>query len=566
MSTRMRLVRQYNEQLSRKDTWKLTLGTVATAIAGSVLLDVVSPYLQAKLIGSLHLATLSGIVLPLVFYLGCVSIGSFLAPLRKKLRRLVQDKGEAGLLDRTEKLISLRPRLSRRAHRTAVMAAIEKSFSAWDQYNVVLFDQFCSVCVGFSGLCVILLFTAPVLVIPVSVMIAVTVIYAMKVGKIMSGKWSAYTRWATEEYALIADQASNSHVWWIIKVLAADRQEVDQHRSAALRIYATTMGRYQRILEFISRGFQVSSFVTGIAAVTILHIPVGDALVLIVGGMSLGSTMLGLFSINDVLSTKLTEAGVLDDMLMDTELLGPELPADTPPIIKLVGEDGKVVIHREIRDDTTGELKAKVDVPLPDMVLAPAVSEDPGKPGNLWWIKGPKGCGKTSLSEAICGLHDFDGSLTVGGFSVRDYSMQKYVINGPQSFDSMDRPAKMLFGGDEPNEEVLKRVLHWVGYPDAPVDRPLNAYSGGQRESLFRAGLFYAACQEANNNPDAFGVLLIDEPTNHLDPESIEAMLDGIRELAYQLPNRLVLVNSHCTDMVKVVPAQNIVNLGKEEM
>ena len=569
----MRIVRQYNEQL--RHAGKLTLGTALAAIVGSALLEVAAPYLQARIIGWLHTATLRDLIESLLWYYACMGLGSFLVPLRKKLRRFIQDEGETRLLGHIERLILLRPRLFRKTHRTSVMAAVEKYFKTWDQYVITMFDQVCSVIVGIGGLLVVLVVTSPILVLPVVVMLVVTIVYAIKIGEAVSKKWSDYTQRATEEYTLIADQASNSHVWWVLKALVTGRKEVDGLRSAALRTYAGAMKRYQGVMELISRGFQVSSFTMGVVSIAAFHVAVEDALVLIIGGMSLGGAMISLFSVNDVLSAKLAEAEMLDKILVDTDPLGPPLPRDTPAVVELNGgrdEDGNalpVVIHREIRDDKTGEVKAVVNVSLPSMILAPARStvtdlEKSDKPGNVWWIRGPKGCGKTSLSEALCGLHHFTGDITIGELPVNKYDVCGYVINGPQSFDSLSRPAKMLFGGDKSNKLVLKQVLHWVGYPDAPLDRRLDAYSGGQRESLFRAGLFYAAYQAADEDPDAPGILLIDEPTNHLDPESIDAMLDGIGELARRLPNRLVLVNSHCTDMVRVVRPEHIIDLGKK--
>jgi energy-coupling factor transporter ATP-binding protein EcfA2 len=558
----MHVQRWFREELGTAR--KLTAITATVATTASALLDGAAPYVLTVIIGLVAQKMTDGLILSLVIYGACLGLGCWLNPRRQELRRLMHDVGETRMLTKIERMIFRSPRLSEKTHRTSIMALIKQFFSSWDKWVVVLFDQLISFAVGVGGLTIVLLVVKPILALPVVMMLVVTYVYARKVGKVIGDSWSKYVKVASEEYSLLSDEAANSSVKWVLEVLASERAEVSPLRSAAMRSYIEGMKRYQRAMICIANGFRFSSVATGALSFVFFDVPPHIALLPIVYGISLSDKMSNIFAINDMITTSLVEAEPLIEKLEDIEPQGPKLPADTPAVVEIgIGE--KVVVHRPIRDDKTGEIKRIVDVPIRRIRLVPTRPDPEGdcqQPGNIFWFKGSKGSGKSSVAGALGGLYAYDGTLQIGGLEVRMHDVRDFVFNGPQSFDSMTRPVSMLFGGDDADPLMVKQALTWVGFTDVEFDRPLEAHSGGETECLFRAGLLYRALRMANETPEASGIITIDEPTNHLDLESIVLMLDGIRELALRLPNQLIWVNSHCPDMARIVLPENTVDLS----
>ena len=144
-------------------------------------------------------------------------------------------------------------------------------------------------------------------------------------------------------------------------------------------------------------------------------------------------------------------------------------------------------------------------------------------------VIGPNGIGKSTLLKIVMGETEADGGSvewgyeTYPGYFAQDHHEQLDAIDGTAeqwiSQFCSDRGigyvraemALMLFSGDDPKKK-------------------LSALSGGEAARLVFTRL---AIEKPN-------VLVLDEPTNHLDLESIEALVEGLKEY-----NGTLIVVSH---------------------
>ena len=149
----------------------------------------------------------------------------------------------------------------------------------------------------------------------------------------------------------------------------------------------------------------------------------------------------------------------------------------------------------------------------------------------LYVITGESGIGKTTLLRIIAGLdNDYTGDIVGAGIDNVSFMFQEYRL-----FPALSALKNSSISNPDTNEaaELLKRL----GFADDDLKkRPLHL-SGGmkQRVAFARAVLMDAP------------ILILDEPTKELDPESIEIMLDVIKEEAEK---RLVITVTHDDSLV----------------
>ena len=153
--------------------------------------------------------------------------------------------------------------------------------------------------------------------------------------------------------------------------------------------------------------------------------------------------------------------------------------------------------------------------------------------GEVYGLLGPNGAGKTTTVSMICGLLDpDDGSVTVSGTSMQKAPVVAKASIGfvPQDIalylDLSARENLRFFGqlygltGATLNERVAA-VLHIVDLADR-ADERVDKYSGGMKRRLnIAAGLLHEP-----------KLLILDEPTVGVDPQSRNAILENVTQLA----------------------------------
>ncbi len=154
-------------------------------------------------------------------------------------------------------------------------------------------------------------------------------------------------------------------------------------------------------------------------------------------------------------------------------------------------------------------------------------------PGETYGLLGPNGSGKTTTISMICGILAADaGEVQVGGMPMTTRTLPPKRLIGlvPQELaiypDLTARENLTFFGRlyGLPARELAKRVeevLRVIGLADRAGDRSAN-FSGGMKRRLnIGIGLVHGPA-----------LLVLDEPTVGVDPQSRNAILESIEQLA----------------------------------
>jgi ABC-2 type transport system ATP-binding protein len=153
--------------------------------------------------------------------------------------------------------------------------------------------------------------------------------------------------------------------------------------------------------------------------------------------------------------------------------------------------------------------------------------------GETYGLLGPNGSGKTTTISMICGLLPADaGTVTIGGMPMTTSTLEPKALVGlvPQDLaiypDLSARENLLFFGrlyglaGAELTQRV-DEVLRVIGLADRAKDRS-GTFSGGMKRRLnIGIGLIHSPT-----------LLVLDEPTVGVDPQSRNAILESIEQLA----------------------------------
>jgi ABC-2 type transport system ATP-binding protein len=164
--------------------------------------------------------------------------------------------------------------------------------------------------------------------------------------------------------------------------------------------------------------------------------------------------------------------------------------------------------------------------------------------GELFGFLGPNGAGKTTTISMVAGLLRPDaGSVMVGGYDLWQSPRQAKAVLGlvPQEvavYEELSAWDNLSFWGGlygVPRAELKKNiqeVLEKVGLADRSREA-VSRFSGGMKRRL---NLAIALVHRPR-------VILLDEPTVGIDPQSRNAILEFIREIARQ--GATILLTTH---------------------
>lgn len=141
--------------------------------------------------------------------------------------------------------------------------------------------------------------------------------------------------------------------------------------------------------------------------------------------------------------------------------------------------------------------------------------------GDRLAVMGPNGIGKSTLLKIMTGRVKPDlGSVKWGYETRRGYFAQD--VEDHFGSGSGRRSAEAWIGDfcEGRDRGYARNMMGRVLFTGDDADKPLDALSGGEAARL-------VFCSLMIQSPN---VLVLDEPTNHLDMESIEALVDGLRE------------------------------------
>ena len=162
-------------------------------------------------------------------------------------------------------------------------------------------------------------------------------------------------------------------------------------------------------------------------------------------------------------------------------------------------------------------------------------------PTGLYVITGESGIGKTTILRIIAGLDkDYTGEIIGAGIDNVSFMFQEYRL-----FPALSALKNAAISTQDTNEAA--KLLKRLGFTDDDFKKRPHHLSGGmkQRVAFARAVLMDAP------------ILILDEPTKELDPESIEIMLEIIKE---QAKKRLVITVTH-DDAVVNAGAREIIRI-----
>jgi energy-coupling factor transporter ATP-binding protein EcfA2 len=171
-------------------------------------------------------------------------------------------------------------------------------------------------------------------------------------------------------------------------------------------------------------------------------------------------------------------------------------------------------------------------------------------------LLGPSGSGKSSLLQALAGVHGGDeegeerGQLLIDGAPPSaSRGRAGLVLQDPDSQVILARVGDDVAFGCEnlgvPRDEIWRRVgeaLDAVGL-DLPLARPTSALSGGQKQRLALAGALAM-------RP---GLLLLDEPTANLDPSGVAEVRDAVARVLDRTRATFVVVEHRVDVWVDLV-------------
>lgn len=172
--------------------------------------------------------------------------------------------------------------------------------------------------------------------------------------------------------------------------------------------------------------------------------------------------------------------------------------------------------------------------------------------GKITLLTGPNGVGKTSLFKAMTKMLPYHGQLTYLNKEVVSYKARKYLTQVAQIFQKTSDQFLAVTVKDELElskkdrnpfftDQIINEWLNKLELQDH-LDQVVYSLSGGQQKKLQILLMLMT-------NHD---VLLIDEPLSGLDQESIEVVLQLLRESHQKLQQTILIISHQVDELAKL--------------
>lgn len=175
-------------------------------------------------------------------------------------------------------------------------------------------------------------------------------------------------------------------------------------------------------------------------------------------------------------------------------------------------------------------------------------------PGELVFIMGPTGAGKSTILKAIYKEIDIDsGNISLDGEKINQYSPKNVsimrrkigmifqdfkLLNEKTVFENIALPLRIEGAYNKDIKAKVKEVLSRIGLPGVESSYPLEL-SGGEQQRICIARALV-------KDPK---VILADEPTGNLDPNISDEILDLLEECTNK--GAAVIMSTHNFPLIK---------------
>jgi len=172
--------------------------------------------------------------------------------------------------------------------------------------------------------------------------------------------------------------------------------------------------------------------------------------------------------------------------------------------------------------------------------------------GSITTLEGINGSGKTMILKAILGLITTTGDIFINGEKITINAKlpvkagilieNPSILNNLTAFQNLNLLAKLQ---DNVTPEDIRALLTRLELGDV-IDNKVKDFSLGMKQKLGIAQAFLG------NHP----LIVLDEPTNALDAESIDRLIEMIKEMSQR--GTTVLIASHDKYFLDMVSQQRI--------
>lgn len=526
----------FSELLRQK---RLAVSVVIVTVVHSGLVFGLSPYLVSLFAEKVATDSSAESFRKLVIAVAIVAAAdAVLFLLRIRWRRQLSARGRTGLSERLNDAIGNTDHTTSR-QATEQNAETQKMQDAWVDLVLNVTEMFIPFVCGSLSLILIVAVQAPLFVIPILVLVAGGVAVAIVSSRNFNASTHVLQAAAARERTVFDAMFAVPRMKWLVAKLTPIRSEASDEYESQFYQQAIAFSRWQGLLLLVGNILKVAA-VASAPLLMSMGYSSSVAVLIVLLGYALGDKFLSITNILCSYDWILFRADSVSSFVKNVEgsATMPLLPDDA-------FQSGTTYVFRGVAG-VYGMGSDRHEIRLPDVTFRAGTTI----------VMGTSGVGKSTFFGVADGSVSYVGSVCVGGYELREWDVSRYVVNGSQSFGSMDITLAQLLGADI-DEKKRDIALLCSAYPEVDLLKPLSSLSGGQRQRAVLAAIVYETL--TGNVED--GVLFLDEPTTGLGATEIKRLIKGLRLLSQLLPNLAIVIATHEGKLVRLAD-QLIVLLG----